>query len=517
VRKKHVCVISVCLLAALIAAVWLCRHETPMAPVSAEECIAVGRPAKIKPDYTNTVIPPNIAPLNFVVLEPGTRYQVTIRSRSGEAIRVLSKTSKIQIPLRPWRALLGGNRGEQLFFDVYVKGPDEQWQRYETIANKIAAESIDSHIAYRLITPIYNYWRNVAVYQRNLENFDESTVFDARPMDNGCVNCHSFLNNNPDKMILGIRTKPYGSSALFAENGKVTKLSTKFGHTAWHPSGRVVAYSLYDVRQIFHLVRPEVRDVMELDSSLAYYLRDAQSVKTDPVISDKHTLETHPTWGPQGRYLYYASAPMLWADQEPMLPPAHYDELQYDLLRVSYDLETDRWGEPETVLSARDAELSILFPRISPDGRFALVSMCQYSCFPSFQPNSDLYLIDLTTRQPRRLDNANSEQAESWHSWSSNNRWIAFSSKRPEGIFSRVHFSYIDESGKDHKAFIMPQKDPTFYDSFVYLYNLPELITGPVTVSRNALARAVRSHKEIEVGEAITGATKPPPGFRQRE
>ena len=40
----------------------------------------INRPAKIRPDYRGTVVPPNIAPLNFLVQEDGSRYCVKIYS-----------------------------------------------------------------------------------------------------------------------------------------------------------------------------------------------------------------------------------------------------------------------------------------------------------------------------------------------------------------------------------------------------------------------------------------------------
>ena len=159
---------------------------------------------------------------------------------------------------------------------------------------------------------------------------------------------------------------------------------------------------------------------------------------------------------------------MLWEDRN-KVPPENYNKVKYDLLRISYDIEKDQWGEVETVLSAQDTGLSILEPRISPDGRWLLFCMCDYGSFPVYHQSSDLYLMDLKAAQQtgqykyRRLD-INSDQSESWHSFSSNSRWIAFSSKRHYGIFTRTYLSYVDKTGKVYKPIILPQKDPTFYD-----------------------------------------------------
>jgi hypothetical protein len=100
--------------------------------------------------------------------------------------------------------------------------------------------------------------------------------------------------------------------------------------------------------------------------------------------------------------------------------------------------------------------------------------------------------MDLKTRQYKRLD-VNSPRCDSWHCWSSNSRWIAFASKRRDGVFARIYFSYVDEQGRVHKPVLLPQKDPTFYDRFIRTYNAPELARTPAPASGRAMARAVRS------------------------
>ena len=66
--------------------------------VAIDQANPVDRPARIHPDYSGTVIPPNIAPLNFSILEKGSHYCVRISSKQTETIEILSKTPKITIP-----------------------------------------------------------------------------------------------------------------------------------------------------------------------------------------------------------------------------------------------------------------------------------------------------------------------------------------------------------------------------------------------------------------------------------
>ena len=482
---------------AVAAAVWA---FVPRGGASVEDAAAVSRPARIRPDYSGIVIPPNIAPLNFVVCEQGKRFLVRLRSEQGGTIEIISRSPKITIAEHRWRALLATNRGNELRLDVFAE-VDGQWQRYQTIVNRVAQDAIDEHLVYRLTGPIHNSWGKIAVHQRDLTSYRESVVLDGSAFESGCVNCHSFANNRPDPMFIGTRSEQFGSGTILVSDGEAKKIGTTFGYTAWHPSGRLAVYSINKVRQFFHAAGAEVRDVVDLDAALGYYVAETESVKMVPRASDKQRLETYPAWSPDGRYLYYCSAPILWENRD-VRPWEKYAEIKYDLMRISYGVDADAWGAPETVLSAEDTGLSILEPRISPDGKLLLFCMCRYGCFPIYQPTSDLYMMDLSTGRHTKLQ-INSPFSESWHSWSSNSRWIAFSSRRNGGLFTRCYLSFVDEAGKAHKPFILPQRDPRSYDSLLKSISVPELVTGPVSVNAKTLARHARSTDAFAV-DAIT-------------
>jgi hypothetical protein len=404
-RRKRRFFIPAIVALTVLAAVWAAGFAVRPDLSSA---VPVARPPRISPDYSGTVIPPNIAPLNFAVRENGRRFFVRIGSEVGPAIEIFGGAAQIRIPPRRWRSLLEANCGKPLRLDVYAE-EDGQWRQYRSITNVIAQDTIDSHIAYRLIRPLYSEYRHTAVYQRDLTTYRESVVL----------------------------------------------------------------------------------DVIDAEAGLAYYHVEAGIAKMVPRASDEQRLESYPAWSPDGRYLYYCSAPNPWKDGKAELPVG-YEEVRYDLMRIPYDIDADQWGDPETVLSSRKTGLSVLMPRISPDGRFLLFCMCPHGSFPAFCPGSDLYMMDVATGDYRKLD-INSESSESWHCWSSNGRWIAFSSKRLASPFTRCYLSFVDETGRAHKPLVLPQRDPEFYDSFLMTVSVPELITGPVPVSSEALSRAARS------------------------
>ena len=461
----------------------------------------------IYPDYTDLVIPSNIAPLNFEIKQPGKKYFVRIYTSDKRDIEIVSRKPQIIIPLKKWRKFLKANQGKALFYDVYIMNAKGDWKRFQTISNKISNENeeIDSHLVYRRLKPNYNWFKNIGIYQRNLENFDESVVTHGKSYGNGCVNCHTFVNNSPKSMTFGFRGR-FGSDTIMVRDGTAKKLGAKFGYTTIHPSGKLVTCSINKVHQFFHNGGGmEVRDVVDLDSYITSYDIDKKVAKTTSGLSKKQRLETYPTWSPNGKYLYFCASTLLWTDRE-KVPPDNYKKLKYDLMRISYDLQTDKWGSPEMVLSSEKTGLSILLPRISPDGRFLVFSMCEYGCFPIYQPSSDLYMMDLATREYTKLD-INSEFSESWHSFSSNGRWLVFSSKRRGGLFTRSFISYVDSQGKVHKPFILPQKNPAFYDSVIDTFSLPELVTGPIEISERELGRVIRSKADTQLKLTITGAT----------
>ena len=108
-------------------------------------------------------------------------------------------------------------------------------------------------------------------------------------------------------------------------------------------------------------------------------------------------------------------------------------------------------------------------------------------------------MADLQTGTSRPLVEVNSDDVESYHSWSSNSRWFVFSSRRIDGLYTRPYIAYVDEDGKVGKPFLLPQKDAGFYQSFMKSFNIPEFITGKVKVRGRVLASKAKEDKGTDV------------------
>jgi hypothetical protein len=444
----------------------------------------------ITPDYRDVTLPPNIAPPNFMVTREGHRFAADIHPPNGPTIHLRSRSPSMVIPAGAWRTMLDANRGDTLSVTLFIKNASGVWESYLPFKLMIAAEPIDPYCAFRIIKPIYVRGEDVGIWQRDLESYRMIEMAHGRTFGYGCVNCHTFLKGNPDRMILSTRSKQYGNAALIAGPDRTVKLGVKFGYPVWHPNGTFITYVDFDVFEFLHTARNEYLDVFDMRSCIAQFDLATGTATRMPDLMGPRMLESYPAWSPDGRTLYFCSAPMLW-DSLNTVPPANYKNVRYSLCRISYDPDRKTFGTAETVLSAEKTGKSILQPRVSPDGRFILLCMCDYSMFPTYQKSSDLYIYDLSANTCRRLA-CNSDESESWHSWSSNGRWIAFSSKRDDGEFTRTYICYIDKEGEARKPFLIPQKDPAFYQNFLRVMNVPEFITGPVRVSERTLGAAAR-------------------------
>jgi hypothetical protein len=474
----------------------LCGCRPDLATIKGN-CVAVERMPVVKPDYANITIPPNIAPLRFSLQDSCAACAIEISSEKGPPIMVWGKKNAARIGAVPWKRLLSENAGRPLHITIYARSVRGVWRRYTTIEDTIAAEPVDRYCTYRLIGFQYNYSRDLRECQRDLTSFTETELLNTQNYMVKCVNCHVPMNNDPSRFALQVRSDAYGSQTLIADGGSITTLSSQLGYTAWQPSGNYIAFSVYKVQQYFHAVGGQFIDAYDNNSGIVIYDVVGKKIVPVPQLSEQGTLETWPAWSPDGKYLYFCSAPVLWSDYSKE-PPDNFNKTKYSLLRIAYDAAKNKWGEVDTVLKASETGLSITQPKLSPDNKFCLFGMQTYGAYPHTQISSDLYLMNVSTRRFRKLT-INSEYNESWHSWSKNSRWILFSSKRDGGIFTRLYLSYVDSLGNARKPFLLPQRDPAFYDSFIQCYNVPEFAIAPVRFSERQLLRAIRTRHTIPV------------------
>jgi hypothetical protein len=457
----------------------------------------MGQTARIFPEYEGTYIPYNIAPLNFQIKESGDKFKVRF-SVAGKDSFELSTSKKVNIPLRKWKKLLDTCRGEKLSIKIftYNKGG---WTKYNDVSFTIAPEPIDPYIAYRLIEPGYETYNEMGLYQRCVESFDEFPILINSLTDNNCMNCHSFCKNNPETMLFHMREK--NSGTIVVTHGEIKKINAKApgmtmgsAYPNWHPAGRYIAFSSNAVRQSFLTAHTNKIEVFDLMSDIVLYDTQTNKMYLPDILNSKNSYETYPAWSPDGNYLYFCSAPAL-----PM--PEQYQSIRYDLLRIAFDPATGSFANKvDTLVHSRDTRKSMALPRVSSDGRYVLFCMFDYGTFPIHHKETDLFCFDLQSGKIDSMTEMNSKsQSDSYHSWSSNGRWVVFGSRRIDGIYTRLFISYFDADGKAHKPILLPQKDPEYYDYLLKSYNLPEFITGKIKISPYTFSDVAKNGNTITV------------------
>lgn len=443
--------------------------------------------ARIHPAYEGTYIPYNIAPLNFRVDEKADRF--LLRLVAGKDSFEIQTKQSVDIPLNKWREMLNNHKGEDLYLKLFAL-ENKVWHKYKDIRFTISADAIDPYLAYRLIEPGYEVWGKMGIYQRCLETFQETPILENTQTDGSCMNCHSFKSNDPATLTFHIRGEHAGT--IFVNNDKAYKVNTKAKgaisagvYPRWHKDGRYVAFSNNLTSQSFWLEHPNKTEVFDVNSDIVIYDTQSNKMISNSLLKSKDRFETFPEWSPAGDYLYFCSAA-----STPM--PVNYRNIKYDLVRVSFNSQTAGISHMETLISSEVTGKSVSMPRLSPDGRYILCCMADFGTFPIWHKENDLYTYDLQTGEINNLAEANSNDSDSYHSWSSNGRWIVFGSRRMDGRYTRPYIAYFDKQGQAHKAFVVPQKDAEHYDLQLKSYNIPEFITGKVKISPRTLEKVVK-------------------------
>ncbi len=451
----------------------------------------------IYPDYVGVTIPVNIAPLHFQLVGDSSETVIT-RFTAGNEELVLQGT-KVCPDLDEWQTLRNA-AADSIVVELFTQH-DDRWQRYQPFAIYVSKDSIDPWMTYRLISPSYVTYEELTINQRCLESYEERVIYDnilcSTEEKGQCINCHYAQLGNPGRTQFHARQNMGGT--LLNIDGKLTKVNLKTDSTlsagvypAWHPQQNIIAYSTNNTMQSFHTLHANKIEVFDAQSDLILYDPTTNEVST--IENREDEFETFPCWSPDGKWLYYSSAHFEFRDTIEHSAECifRYREIRYNIYRKAFDAATRTFGPREDVFLADSLGLSATLPRISPDGRFLLLTVGQWGTFHIWHNDADLWLMDLQTGQIGPFEAVNSPAVESFHNWSSNGRWIVLSSRRDDGNFTRPFFAHVDKDGHATKPFELPSDDPNYHREFMKSYNIPEFMRGPVTVTPQQLADALK-------------------------
>lgn len=195
-------------------------------------------------------------------------------------------------------------------------------------------------------------------------------------------------------------------------------------------------YADYGFGQVFYPTR----------GVLGWYSKESGKLQPLPGADDPNYVQTSAFWSPDGKYLIYSRA----AARDPY-PPGYQrstyandpneTQIQYDLYKIPFN--GGKGGTPERVVGASENGMSNNFPKVSPDGKWIVFVRCKNGLL--MRPDSKLYIVPFAGGEARPLE-SNLPVMNSWHTWSPNGRWLAFSSKSPS-LYTHLYLTHIDEQG----------------------------------------------------------------------
>lgn len=438
----------------------------------------------IFPDYTDVTIPGNIAPTNFLIEEGADSYITVLESKSAQAV---IKGDKVKIPTRKWRKLTAA---PEISIRVYGRN-NKVWTAYQPFKLTVSDE-IDPYVSYRIIPVAVESYEKLSIRQRNLTNYDEKVIFANTMVETNeegtCINCHHYRNGETDNMMFHVRH--FKGGTVLVLDGKLNKVNTKTDSTisagsypSWHPTHDYIAFASDRIHQSVHALSHDKLEVLDDNSDIILY--DIRNNTVSPIENDTSQFECFPDWASDGKSLFYVSATYQAPSGIPRRDAVFLDRFKfhYNLYSKPFDPDTHTWGASRLLYDAVASDSSVTWPKASPDGRWLLCCISSHGVFPLDQIESELIIFDLKDFSYRYADELNSPFAESFHCWSSNGKWLMFSTRREDGVHTRLYFSHIDENGHFSKPFALPQRDPEFNREFLNAFNIGEFMKEPVKIT----------------------------------
>ena len=452
---------------------------------------------EIYPDYIGVTIPADIAPLNFNFADEAIdRMDVIVKGNKGGELHVNGEWADFDID--EWHALTEQNQGGKLTVTVCTE-KDGQWTQYKDFDIFVSDARLDDWgLTYRRIKPGYEVGGDIGIYQRELSSFDEYAIITETVVPGRCFNCHTANRTNPNRLTMQMRGE--GGGTMIQKDGHQMWVETKTDSTKaagsysyWHPQGDYVALAVNSVHQAFFTGTGQRIEVYHTFSNVEVLDTRTNELILSPLLQTDD-LEIFPAFSHDGKWLYYSTS-------KPCRVPAEYEKVKCSLCRIAFDAEKGVFGETvDTLLNGPATDKSYVLARPSYDGRWLMYCASSRDNFPVSQNDADLWLMDLKTGENRELKELNTPQSESYHNWSENSRWLVFSSKREDGMYTKLYLATIDEQGRVSKPFLLPQRHPRkFYRDMMDAYNCPDFTKSKVELDAHEAYRQVFDNKREHV------------------
>jgi Flp pilus assembly protein TadD len=467
-----------CIVLAAMLALGGCGQRPPGPAVPAFPAQPSGQ-LQVKYPLDQTLFPPEIVAPTFVWGDatPGvTSWTVLLRFADGEDDAVMRYTTT-EPSWRPseadWATIKQRSTAADAEVAIVGTGPEARTASAATLHIRTSTDPVGDSIFYREVPlPFITAVQDPSRIRWRFGSIDSQqqppVVLQDLPV---CGNCHSF---SKDGSTLGLDVdygNDKGGYAILPVSQQIQLTDEKiitwsdyrkndgeatFGLLSQvSPDGRYVISTVKD-RAVF-VATPDIwysQLFFPIKGILVVYDTQTKTFRPLPGADDPKYVQSNPTWSPDGKWVVFARAGAYQRDvvanatsvllSEKDVPEFVEDKqpFKFDLYRVPFN--DGRGGKAEPIEGASHNGKSNYFARYSPDGKW--IVFCKAENYMLLMPDSELHIIPAEGGEARRLI-ANTPRMNSWHSWSSNGRWLVFSSKA-NTAYTQLFLTHIDEHGE---------------------------------------------------------------------
>lgn len=445
------------------------------------------QPLGIRVNYpqNGTIFPSEIPAPEFSwkdTLTVPAKYYLAVSTEKGK--KLFTQTVNT-LTWRPdsmvWKEIKTSSNHQNVFLTIVGESSGSLNKKYSSarINFSFSADPVGASVFFRTVPLPFSYAvKNVGEiewYLGRVNGEKPRKILDNVPV---CANCHSFSKDG-SQFAMDIDYANDKGSFIISSMQDTTKLTFEkiitwsdykredgektFGLLSQiSPDGKYVLSTVKD-RSIFIAV-----DNLEysqlffpIKGILAVYDREKKKFYELPGANNKTMVQSNPNWSPEGKEIMFTRASRYYSasienSQSLMIKPEDANEFlskqkdfKFNLYRL--DFNEGAGGVAKPVPGASDNNASNYFARYSPDGKWVI--FCQAKNFMLLQPDSKLYIMPANGGIPR-LMNCNTNNMNSWHSWSPNSKWVVFSSKN-KGPYTQLYLTHIDEQGNDSPAVLL--------------------------------------------------------------